>query len=773
MGNNLVRKLTLGLLLIIFVVPILATPLTALAIDPPPAGGAPAQPATSYSFQSDHIQINYGTCGWDEFGCHLAKVFKIIVIGILTGLGGFFAGIFELFTQATLVMIRFGTIVMQLGVVREGAKATMSVANLLFVLALIVIAFATIFQASAYSAKALLKKLIIAAILVNFSFLIAGLLLDVANVFTNSFASKFDAATIASSIQPQRIAAALLGDTIGVNRADGSRVANDPTNKDGALVVQINNNDRSDDGWKIFLQLTAALLFSVLMTFLLMCVMISLALMTLARNIWIAILLILMPIVWALQFLPELSGKWKEWWSKFLQWTVYLPVVTFFIYVSTFAATGLDDKVLGIVTNTIGPSAAGYAALLTVTVQILIVCGLLISGLFAAKASGGFGAAAGLGLAAWASGKIKGAAKGATIGTARGVAGGATKLAGQSTRLLGQTALFKGKYNPLRFLGGGKLLRGAGGAVEEKASAKIAGKGWGGLVAKGIGAPTKILEEKMIGTSASGSKEIRKAATKYQKDYLADKSKDELIAIANKGVGGTANKLGLLQTLIDKNLIGDIKDDRAQELIANALKTKSSDAADSASRALSIARPDLAPTLKYGEKLEDFKKNPIKMNLLATKHRTTPDKLNDAQIKEEAIEEFLGGLNATDLAKVKISKLDPAMRARVSQMFTRSPGLITKFLAQASDAEGRALLSAVETNVADFGRQLNGILPGGGRNWETLHRDETITDGRLLIAQKLTSLRATGAAPDQIAQVESFSKNYEAWHRINQTPGFV
>ena len=72
-------------------------------------------------------------------------------------------------------------------VVAKGFPITLNVANLFFILAMIIIAFATILRYEPYGAKKLLTKLIIAAVLINFSLTLAGLVVDFTGVFSNYF----------------------------------------------------------------------------------------------------------------------------------------------------------------------------------------------------------------------------------------------------------------------------------------------------------------------------------------------------------------------------------------------------------------------------------------------------------------------------------------------------------------------------------------------------------------------------------------------------------
>ncbi|MEK7496139.1 MAG: hypothetical protein AAB616_01580, partial [Patescibacteria group bacterium] len=75
-------------------------------------------------------------------------------------------------------------------VLHTGWTIALSFANLGFVLAIIIIAFATIFRIQNYAMKQVLWKLIVAALLVNFSLVIAGAFISVSDNLSEVFLAK-------------------------------------------------------------------------------------------------------------------------------------------------------------------------------------------------------------------------------------------------------------------------------------------------------------------------------------------------------------------------------------------------------------------------------------------------------------------------------------------------------------------------------------------------------------------------------------------------------
>ena len=87
--------------------------------------------------------------------------------------------------------------------VQTGWVVTRDLTNLGFVLAIILIAFATILRVETYQMQKLLWKLIVAALLVNFSLVIAGVFLDFSGILTNFFIQR------ATNYNPSQLGAGL------------------------------------------------------------------------------------------------------------------------------------------------------------------------------------------------------------------------------------------------------------------------------------------------------------------------------------------------------------------------------------------------------------------------------------------------------------------------------------------------------------------------------------------------------------------------------------
>src|SRR3989344_1353644 len=104
---------------------------------------------------------------------------------------GFLAGFLIMLVMMILeYALELNSTIFQLPAVQIGWTLVRDVANMGFVLGIIVISFATILRSQTYGVKQLLVKLIIAAGAVNLSLSIAGVFLDIAGIPTQYFIDK-------------------------------------------------------------------------------------------------------------------------------------------------------------------------------------------------------------------------------------------------------------------------------------------------------------------------------------------------------------------------------------------------------------------------------------------------------------------------------------------------------------------------------------------------------------------------------------------------------
>ena len=311
----------------------------------------------------------------------LTAVFKAVSgVNFLIGyIGGIFVFLGGNLTNWTL---NLNSQVIQSPTVKVGWVIARDLANLGFVLAIILIAFATILRMESYEMKKTLRNLIIAALLINFSLVIAGVFVDFAGVITDFFIDKATGGTLAGAAK------------IGEAFANGFQVQK---------FIQVTKDSKSIEQMVAGLtgvalvSFAASLFFVALFTAIAAISLFGLAGMLFIRYIALNILLVIMPLAWLFWIWPDLQGKWKEWWSEFFRWVFFAPAASFFIYLALSLASSKysGDLALGGAEQTLNPG--GALGLLVDNVgqiigQMIAVLGVLIGGLITANKMGIYGA---------------------------------------------------------------------------------------------------------------------------------------------------------------------------------------------------------------------------------------------------------------------------------------------------------------------------------------------------------------------------------------------
>ena len=315
-------------------------------------------------------------------------------------------------------------------VVKEGWKIVRDLTNVFFVLVLLIIAFATILRIETYGMKALLPKLIIAALLINFSLVISYVFLDFAGVITNTFleTSGDDRffTNIGALLQVQKIIATTAekeyqwccsgfdqcfgGGMSGHGKCIFYSRAIDPMCGKCVLRQKEPDIDFTEFGnvaWTVIVSLGFSIIFLLIALF----VFGAFAILLIIRTVAIWILLILAPIAWLLWVLPKTRSTFESWWSSFLRWTFFAPIATFFIWLAVRAWSGLIESKFGNLgrevftgMNEIIPKEAVEKMLIPQIMtpenllQFIALCGLMIGGLYAGLKLGVTGARMAIGI---------------------------------------------------------------------------------------------------------------------------------------------------------------------------------------------------------------------------------------------------------------------------------------------------------------------------------------------------------------------------------------
>lgn len=192
------------------------------------------------------------------------------------------------------------------------------VANMFFVIALLIIAFSTILGVSNYEWKKAMVNLILAAIFINFSKLILQLFIDVAHVFTITFLNAIVGTSGGNLINMFKMEKIMQMTSSGLSSADAGNQFKDELFVGGLMAL----------------------------------VMASMAMVTigaylvvmLARMIVLWVLIILSPLAFIAQALPKGQTYASQFWDKFTKHVLAAPVMVFFLWLA-FATLGSGDIV--------------------------------------------------------------------------------------------------------------------------------------------------------------------------------------------------------------------------------------------------------------------------------------------------------------------------------------------------------------------------------------------------------------------------------------------
>lgn len=265
--------------------------------------------------------------------------------------------------------------------VTTGWTLVRDLCNMFFILILLIIAFATILKIEQYNLKTWLPKLILMAILINFSKLICGIFIDVAQVIMLTFVNAF-----------KDMAGGNLTEMLGVTK-----------------ILSFDQSNSGDvTGWTILGSIILALIFSIISVVVVLTMLVMLAM----RIIMIWIYVVLSPAAYLMASFPQGQSYSQRWWSDFSKNLIVGPVLAFFIWLSFASLGGIegsrDINKMKAQSNSAGGEATQENFSVTVTeagsqdnmTKFIISIGMLLGGLMIAQEMGGVaGSIAGKGMA--------------------------------------------------------------------------------------------------------------------------------------------------------------------------------------------------------------------------------------------------------------------------------------------------------------------------------------------------------------------------------------
>ena len=347
------------------------------------------------------------------------------------------------------VIAQYNNFIYEVGVI-NGWVALRDLSNMLFIIVFLIIAFATILKIQSYGYKALLKKFLIIAILINFSKTLVGFVIDIFQIIMLTFVSAI------KDIAAGNIAAALgLGDW-------------------GKLSSAIENAN----GEGLAIVIVSILLMAIMLLVTVVVVGMYIVAFTM-RIVKIWIYIVLSPIAFFANSFPGGQKYFNDWLGGISKELLIGPALAFFLWLS-FSIVGSGDIASSMPGSTGGGALSnlGEANQPNKMINFVIGISMLIGSLKIAQQLGAAGAGAAENMIKTGANYVKGKAMGGARMLYSGTSGEGM-LKGGLSRItsagVGGTAGLAGKVLP-KVLGGG-LARRMEMRVRGKEDARKARKG--------------------------------------------------------------------------------------------------------------------------------------------------------------------------------------------------------------------------------------------------------------------------------------------------------
>lgn len=529
------------------------------------------------------------------------------------------------------------------------------------------------------SAKKAIPRLIIFAVLLNFSLFASQAVIDVANAFSSSFAT-------------------LAGENCSTNTSTGTSSSADQTNEECANVgisgqilkvaglTSIWDSESRDLGAALGNLVDRPYSYAVslimLSVFVLVTAIVLLAgsIMLIIRVVVLSLLMVTSPVGFAGMAIPKLQGIASMWWSKLMSQAFFAPIYLLLIFISIKLTEGLMQGEATLANALIANEGNSVAGNMQVVMVFLIVIGFMIGSLIAASRIGAAGAS-------FAANTASSIAFGSLTRGSNLVGGGAARIGRfglQNAPGNRNAAWRQGVTN--------RVLR-----PLERANLdarKVPGMA-GMLGAAGITAGAKPAEHATYGDmahqvadirSGEGSKKLTRqyeseladseleknahndAMTKEDMEHLSSLTTKQLEALhgIKDGVAQMAQNLtpGQFESLMSSKELGDEQKGKLRDSRLGALKGASADEVkkwstkDIEQLANSSAHADLISNPAFLEKLSDEQADALTKKL-SPSQKTAFDAARNERFEPARAASTINGMSAE-----KVAKLHPSIIAK-------------------------------------------------------------------------------------------------------------
>lgn len=371
-------------------------------------------------------------------------------------------------------------------VVAEGWVIVRDLCNMFFVLIFLIIAFATILRVESYNFKKMLPKLLMYAVLINFSRTIFGLIIDASTIIMLTFVSGF------ANAPGQLVGLMKMGDVLSASNQKLSSTSAFGT-------------------WGVVVGIIAGVIASVMTAVVLTVILAVLAM----RIVMLWIYTVLSPLAFLGFGFDPIKKFTQEIWDDFIKTVIIGPVLAFFIYLA-FKVDASVSALGGVFGSEKDPVCAGVNALFCGDSfqKYIIVIAMLMGGLKVSQKIGGEVSKIAGKTENWTKGKIKsagkssGAAAWGGVKTGGGMAMGGLKAA-DATWNKGRGASMVGVVQD-------RYKSAAKGAVAGGAVGSIGG--FGGAALGGLVGGVAGMFSKNVGDHFDNKRKLREAQGKISTD---------------------------------------------------------------------------------------------------------------------------------------------------------------------------------------------------------------------------------------------------------------
>lgn len=198
-------------------------------------------------------------------------------------------------------------------VIYPGWEIVRNVCNILFIIAIIAMGLGTLLRVDSYQYRNLLVKLVIAALLVNFSLVIAQVIL--------AFADTIQAQFLPNNVDVIR---SLARDLMVTN----TRIA----------TWNVNSASLGSFSYTVTFFFWVALAVGSFLVFA------AIAAFLVIRVVALWVLLMLSPIAYVAGILPPTASLGQKWWSQFLKYAFFTPVIAFFLNMAAVISSSTQTR---------------------------------------------------------------------------------------------------------------------------------------------------------------------------------------------------------------------------------------------------------------------------------------------------------------------------------------------------------------------------------------------------------------------------------------------